>query len=144
MNKRGGTFGIWTEVIIFLALFLVVLGFMGADMNEKYGQNQDVTLGLNLSEQTSDLIEYKSTIINQSNSGGGITDFGIIKLTTLPSILYAGLNIIWTFLSGTFIYKVVAGMNLGVYGNFIAIFFQMLYVIAVGFIFLKLILKVEI
>lgn len=144
MNNKGGTFGIWIEIIVFIAMFIAVLTIMNADMNAKYSQSKDLTLGLNLSEQVTSLENYQSTIVNQSSSGGGITDFGIIKLTTLPSILYSGISLIWTFVSGEFIFKLVSGMQLGVYGTPIAVFFQILYVIAIGFIFLKLILKVEI
>ncbi len=59
MNKKADTFGGWIEIILFLTLFLGVIAFMGADLNQRYGQNNDLTLGLNLSSSSSSLKTFQ-------------------------------------------------------------------------------------
>lgn len=144
LNKKGGTFQIWLEVILFIFLFIAVIGIIGLDMNEKYGQSHDLSLGLNLSGQLSELKGYKTDVINSTTQGqASISDFGIIKLLTVPTMLMQAIGILWNFVNGSFIYALISHMNLGVYGSYIAIVFQVLYVLAVLFILIKLVLRIN-
>jgi len=141
-NKKGNTFQFWIEIIIFIGLFLVVVGVIGIDMNSRYGQEHDLTLGLNLTDSVDSLQSYKGDLVNSTSSGDAeITDFGVLKLRTVPRILLSTVGILWTFVSGTFIYAVIMNMQLGAFGQPLAIFFQMLYVITISFLLLKLVLR---
>jgi len=141
-NKKGNTFQFWIEIVIFIGLFLVVVGVIGIDMNNRYEQNHDLTLGLNLTSSIDSLQSYKGDLVNSTSSGGAeITDYGVLKLRTVPRILLSTVGILWTFVSGTFIYAVIMNMQLGAYGQSLAIFFQMLYVITISFLLLKLVLR---
>lgn len=142
LNNKGGTFNFWIEVIIFVALFLVVVGVIGIDMNNRYDKDYDLTFGLNLTSSIDSLDTFRGDLVNSTNEGQSeITDYGVLKLRTVPSILLSSLNIIWVFVSGSFIYALVMNMQLGAYGQPLAIFFQMLYVITIGFLLLKLVLR---
>lgn len=145
MNKKGSNFNIWAEVLIFLILFVAVMAVIGLEMNSKYGKSHDLTFGLNMSNQLSQLQSYKSDSINSSTGGqASVTDFGVLKLLTTPKLLLDMAVILWGFVNGSFIWTVVGMMNLGVYGYYIALLFQILYVIAIVFILLKLVLRIPI
>ena len=137
---------IWIEIIIFIVMFISVVAIMGADMNDRYGKGYDTTLGLNLTSSLSSLTQYQSDIVNDTTGGqASQTDFGIIKLITTPKILLQVTGIMWSFVSGTFIYDLLYHMHLG--GNYMLLLgglFQTLYVLAIAFIFLKIIFKIEI
>jgi hypothetical protein len=145
MNKKATTIISWVEVIIFIFLFLIIIGIIGGDMNSRYGGSRDLSLGLNVSQNFNDLIGYKATMQNSTDSGQvSMTDFGILKLVTTPTILFSALGIIWNFVNGSFIDALVGQMNLGIYGIYIALTFKALYFIAVGFILIKLVLRIAI
>lgn len=143
-NKKGNTLQVWIEIIIFVALFLGIIAIIGADMNTKYSQNYDLTLGLNLSSQMTSMDKYSTDMINQTTSGETeITDFGILKILSTPALLLTGVNIVWSVVSGGFIYNLIGNMNLGAYAVGVAIAFQIIYILAIGFILIKLVLRMN-
>lgn len=144
MNKKGNTLQIWIEIVLFLVLFLGIMTIIGANMNEQYGQNHDLTLGLNLSSQMTELDAYKQEMQNSTSSGTtSITDFGVLKLLTTPAILLTGVELTWNVLSGVFITNLIEQMNLGEYAYIFGIVFRALYVFAIGFILIKLVLRMN-
>lgn len=144
MNKRG-TFLMWIEIILFIILFLGVLTIIGADMNSTYGQSHDLTFGLNLSSQYDALQQYGVEVQNSTTSGQTTTtDYGILKITSIPKLLLTVGSIAWSFVSGDFIYRLVYNMHLGgTYVVIVASIFRLLYIIAIGFIFVKLFLRIN-
>lgn len=145
MNKKANSFHFWIELIIFIGLFLVILGIMGYEMNDKYGKDYDLTLGLNLTSSIDSLNDYSEDLINSTTEGQtSVTDYGILKITTVPSIIIQATRILWSFISGGFIYKLVMAMQLGSYGSAIARLFQMLYVVVISFILIKLVLRINV
>lgn len=145
MNKKANTYGFWVEIIVFIVLFLGIVAIMGFDMNEKYNKTYDTTLGLNISSSLSSLQDYQTDIVNDTNHGQAeLSDFGVIRLITIPSMIIKVTGIIWSFASGNFIVAVVHNMQLGGYELIVASIFRTLYVIAIGFILIKLILRINI
>lgn len=142
MNKKGDLM-LWIEIVLFLILFLGVLAIIGSDMNDTYGKNHDLTFGLNLSSQYDDLKVYKSDVLNSTSSGQTtMTDYGVLKITSVPKMLLTAGNVAWSFVNGNFLYRLVVNMHLGgTYTEYVAAIFQILYVVAIGFIFIKLFLK---
>lgn len=146
MNKKGGTFAIWVEIVIFLAIFLGVLAIIGTNMNSDYGKNYDLTMGLELNDAYANLSQFGQESINDTTQGQAqMSDFGIIKLLTIPSMLVSLAGTLWSFVSGQFIYRIVASMQLGDgYTLLIGGAFQLLYIITLVFVFIKLVLKIDI
>lgn len=141
-NKKGATFQFWIEIIIFMGIFLFVVSVIGLDMNSRYDKDHDLTLGLNISPSISSLENYRTDIVNSTADGQtSVTDYGILKLTTVPSILMSVTRILWSFVSGSFIFALIMKMGLGEYGIYIARMFQMLYVVAITFLLIKLVLR---
>jgi hypothetical protein len=145
MNKKGATLQLWIEVLLFIIIFLGVMAIIGSDMNTKYGQSHDLTIGLNLSKQLQSIAIYKDDLMNSTSGGQAeLTDFGILKLGTTAKILMGVTSILWNFLTGRFIWDLIATMNIGDYGLLIGTIFQILYIIAIGYILLKLVLRANV
>lgn len=145
MNNKGSTFAIWIELVLFIIVMIGALTFIGLDLNDRYSQNHDLTLGLNVSNQLSSLNDFKKDAVNDSLQGqSSLSDYGIMKLLTTPKILMQTLSILWSFVDGSFITTVVNAMQLGAIGSTIAVVFRILYVITLVFIVLKLVLRINI
>ena len=146
MNNKGTTFAIWVEIVIFLGLFLGVLAIIGANMNETYNKDNDLTFGLNLSSTYNQIQDYSVESVNDTTQGqASISDFGIFKLTTAPVMLVKLGTVLWDLLSGQFIVRLVAMMNLGSgLTLLVSGAFRIVYTITIIFLFLKLVLKIDI
>ena len=145
INKRGETFGGWFEVVMFMILFLAIMGLIGFYMNNDYEKDYDLTLGLNLTNQLNSISTFSQQSINATSQGqASATDFGVIKLSTSVQIIKLAFDTILTMLTGSFISNLVGAMNLGAYGFWIALVFRTLYVVSLIFIFLRLVLRINI
>lgn len=141
-DRKGSTFGLWIEMLLFIILFIAIIGIIGSEMNTKYDKNYDLTMGLNLSQQEADLRQYSRDVVNDTSQGqSSMSDFGIFKLATAPKILISAVTILWSFVSGDFIFHLVDAMHLGIFGSYIIWIFRSLYVIALAFLLLKLVLR---
>lgn len=143
MNKVGGTFGGWTEIILFVVLFAMALIVIGASMNGKYNQNNDLSFGLGLNNTLESVKSYQTGLDNNTQAGqAGFTDQGYLKITTTPAIISSTITLAWNFVSGSFINTLVGLMHLGELGTYVAIVFRLLYFITIAFILLKIVTRV--
>ena len=142
MNKKAYSLSGWTEVALATTLFVLLIISLVAYMNVTYDQNYDGTFGLSDSVSTTEgeLSEYQDTL-QQSVIEGQATSSGEgISLTTIWGVLTSGLNIMWTFLTGGFIEQVVGLMRLPI---IVGRILRILFVLSIGFILIKLILKIK-
>lgn len=141
-NKRGVTFSAWIEVALVAVLFFGALAIVATNMNNLYGKHNDLTYGIVSNKTLTDLQDYQSSVINNTQQGqASITDFGILKLTTIPSMLNLGFNLVLSFITGGFIDNIVGAMNLGDYSLIVIIVFRTLYIIGLAFALIKLFTK---
>lgn len=141
-NKKGYSMAGWTEVALFTTLFMLLIISLVAYMNVNYDKNYDGTFGLagSIATTEGDLSDYQDTLQQNANQGEATSSGEGISLTTTWSIITSGMNIMWTFLTGGFIEDVVGLMRLpAVVGRILRI----LYVLSIGFILIKLILKIK-
>jgi len=141
-NKKAYSMAGWVEVALFTTLFVLLIISLFAYMNVIYNENYDGTFGLSdsISATQSGLSDYQDTLQQNVKEGQATSSGEGISLTTTWSILASGANIMWTFLSGGFIEQIVALVRLPVIvGNILRI----LFVLSIGFILIKLILKIK-
>jgi len=143
MNKKGATLSGWTEVAAFSILTLLLIGIIYANMNLIYGSNIDATFGLNPNSSLAGLKEYQSTL--QSNIDTGKADTEAItglSVTTVWEMIKAGLGMTVSFLTGGWIEKI--STDLIGFAPEVALIFRILFLISLGYIVIKLLLKVKI
>jgi hypothetical protein len=141
---KSGTFGSWIETLLIVILFVGTITIIGVNMNQLYGKDHDLSYGIVTNDTLQKMKGFQGNMVNNTQSGqSSVTDFGIIKLTTIPSIINFALTMIWEFVSGGFINRLVELMNLGSYASTVIIVFKLLYFITIGFIFVRLILRVN-
>lgn len=146
MNKKGASLSSWTEVALMVTLFVVLLGTLFVHMNAKYGKSYDLTFDghykfADLSSKTlSSLAGYQDTL-QKSVLQGKADNTGLgISLSTTWQIIAAGMGIMWEFTTGGWIEQVVAMAALP---DMVGRVLRILFVLSIGFILLKLILKVK-
>ena len=141
-NKKGYSLSGWTEVALFTTLFVLLIITLIANMNVNFDQNYDGSFGLSDSVGTTQdgLSSYQDTLQQNVKQGQATSSGDGISLTTTWSIITSGLNIMWTFLTGGFIEQIVGILRFPI---IVGTILRILFVLSIGFILLKLILKIK-
>jgi len=141
-NKKGYSLSGWTEVALLTTLFMLLIIGLIAEFNVNYDENYDGTFGLSnqLSSTQGDLSDYQDTL--QQNVKQGETTSGTdgISLSTTWAIISSGANIMWNFLTGGFIEQIVGMLMLP---PIVGTILRILFVLSIGFIIIKLILRIK-
>jgi len=142
MNKKGYSMGGWAEVALFTTLFMLLIISLIAFMNVTYDKNHDGTFGLSdsISITQNELSNYQDTLQQSVKQGQATSSGDGISLSTTWSIITSGMNIMWTFLTGGFIEQIVGLMR---FPTAVGTILRILYVLSIGFILIKLILKIK-
>ena len=141
MNKKGASLSGWTEGAIVITLILIIIGIIVVDMNAKYNQNHDSTFGMNTSLQN--WVAYQSTFEEGMKGEASTSAFTGISLGSTWAMIKFGLSTVFQFLTGGFISTAIGLLNWGSVGTALALALRLLFVTSVGYILLKLILKVK-
>lgn len=142
MNKKGYSLSGWAETAIFTTLFILLIISLYAGMNVRYSQNYDGTFGLsNLATNTKDnLSTYQSTLQQSVSTGESSSSGQGISLSTTWNIITAGAGIMWSFLTGGWIEQLTGIANLP---TIVGSILRIIYVLSIGFIILRLVLKLK-
>jgi len=136
------TYTSWIELLLMVVLFVGAIGIIGMNLNQTYDKNADLTFGLQTNSTQLAVQKLQTTITNSTSEGqSSMTDFGIFKLTTLPTIIFAISSLLWDFVSGNFINSIVGLMQIGAYTNMVIVVFKLIYWIAVAFVLIKLVTR---
>jgi len=142
-TKRAATFSGITEIIIIGVLFILMFALVVGGMNAKYNKNydSDFNLGLfNLANDTqNDFKELQQSFQDATSEGQAsfFTTAGLVVSTSYEMILTV-INLLWSFINGSWISKSVYLMNLP---QELGTILQLLYYLAIGFILLRLLFK---
>lgn len=140
MNRKGATFGQWTEGILFSMLIILALGTLTVSIYQQYGKNNDLTFGIGANDTISKFIGYQDSLQTSTSEGEAVTSTTGVSTTTLWGIIRTGATITWTFLSGAYIENLTDLMNLPAY---VGLVFRLVYLLSIGFILVKILTKVE-
>jgi hypothetical protein len=141
-DKRGYSLSGWTETALFITLFIGLIGLLIVSLNVKFDENFDKTFGRpdRLSGLEQDLNDYQNTL-QKSVTEGSASSTGLgISLTTTWNILSSGSTIMWSFLTGGFIEDMV---SLAGFPMMVGRILRILFVLSIGFIILKLVLRIK-
>lgn len=134
----------WTEGILLTMTFVAVFGLVVSGMNLQY--DKDYSVGLTDDSDAEALfIQYQDTAEQQIQ--GGEVEFDATQGITLKSsygITKDAINIIWTFLSGGFIERVVESWGVGEAGSALAKTIRVIYFLSLVFALLFALFKTKI
>jgi len=131
----------WAEAILFSLAFVLVLGFVVAEFNIMYGQNNVLPITDNTTESL--FITYQSNS-QQKIEGGEVVlgeDSGI-GLTSSYALAKDAIVIVWGFLSGGWIEDTINMINLGEAGNVLGKTLRIIYFLSLIFALLYALFKV--
>jgi hypothetical protein len=141
-NKRGFSLGSWLETSLFCTLFVVLLVSLFSLMNANYSRNVEGLDSLNsLATATqANLTDYQSTLQQSVNDAQSSSTGLGISLSTTWNIIKTGSTMLWSFLTGGWVSQLVQLIGLpAIVGTIL----QILYVISIGLIILRLVLKIN-
>jgi len=134
----------WTEGILLTLAFVAILGVIFAAFNLDYGKNH--SLGLTDDSGAEQLfVEYQDTAEQQIK--GGEVEFDATQGITLKSsygMAKDAISIVWAFMSGGFIEKLVAMWGAGKAGMILARIIRVLWFLSVVFALLYALFKIKI
>lgn len=132
----------FTEGAILSFLFLALLTIVIGSMNNAYDKSYDIGLS-DSSGSEQELIGYIDT--SQTQIQGGEAEFDAQQGITVKSswgLVKGGSSILFNFLSGGFIEKLVNAWHLGLAGAIFAKTFRILYSLAMAYAMLYVLFKV--
>ncbi len=143
-NKNGASLAGFSEVAIFFILIMGVILIIVSNMNIIYEKNNDATFGIAQGDLKNRSIDYQSKIEEAVQSGEASTNtISGVSLTTIWAMIKLGLGYTYSFITGSWISGSVGLLGLEESGDLLAVVLRILYSLAIGFIAIKLIMKVK-
>jgi hypothetical protein len=144
MNKKGISLGGLSEGILGIILILSCFGLIIISMNNDYGKNYDATLGLATNSTLTKFISHQQVIQSSIDTGQASTNTQTgISLTTLWSLTYESIKLCLNFVTGSWIENIIGLLHFGMAGVYLAIILRLALVFSLGYIIIKLIMKVK-
>ena len=133
----------WTEVALFMILFMTCIGIVVVSLNSDYGRSENPTFGIVTNSTLNEINQYQSTIEQGMEGEAETSSLTGVSLGTAWGMIKAGMSIAFNFVTGSWIENAVNLLNWGAAGTALALTLRLLFVLSIGFILLKLILKVR-
>jgi hypothetical protein len=143
MNKKGTSLASWLEAGLGIVLLLTLVGLLIANMNSDYGQTHDPTFGMQSNSTKQQFIDYQSTIDKGMQGEATTSALTGISLGTSWSMAKAGLGIAFGVVTGSWIQNAVGLLNWGEAGMALGLILRLLFVVSIGLVLLRLILKIN-
>lgn len=141
--KKGASLSGFTEGALGIILFLSVIAVIIISMNNTYNKTEDPTFGFSTNDTLAKYIDYQNKLQNATTTGVAQTNLFGLGLDTIWAMVQIGVTTTWTMLTGGWISNAVGLLQLGDSGKALALILRLLYIMAVGFIVIKLITKVK-
>ena len=145
-DKRGVSLSSFTEVAIFASLFVFMIVIISADMNHIYGTGHDLTFGLGGTANTTynEMSGYQGTLQSGLENGQAeVNSQTGFSLGTMWGMILGGIQVVGNFITGQWIGPAVGMMQMGSAGNYLAGSLRILFLFGLGYILIKLIMKVK-
>jgi hypothetical protein len=141
-NKKAFSLSSWSEVALMTVLFMLLFIGLVAEFNVKFSENYDGSFGLSnaISTTQQSFEDYQATLEKSVKEGQSSSTGLGISLSTTWSIISSGATIMWSFLTGGFIEQIGGMLMLP---TAVSQILRVLFVLSIGFIILKLVLRIK-
>jgi hypothetical protein len=143
MNKSGASLTSFTEAVIGVIIFLLVLVVIMIGMNNQYGQNYDPTFGLSTNDTQKAFEGYQGTLGTGMEGEASTNAINGVSVVTSWGMIKQGLRLIFDLVTGGFITNAIGLLHLGASGAWLALGLRLVFIFAIGFIMIKLLFKVS-
>lgn len=141
-NKKAYSLSGWTETALFVTLFMLLFALLIVNLNVNLSESYDSTFGRpdRLSSVQTALSNYQDTLQAGVEEGQATSSGNGLSWTKAWSIITAGATIMWSFLTGGFIEDIVSMVG---FPTIVGTILRILFVISIGFILIKLVLRIK-
>lgn len=143
MSKKGASLSGWSEAAIGVTLVVLMMGIIIVGFNAKFSKNYNPTFGISSNATTQAFIDYQQTIETGLEGEATTSSLTGISLGTTWSMIKSIVTVILDFVTGGWIENAIGLMQLGTAGTYLGFFLRILFMLSLGFIILRLILKVN-
>lgn len=143
MNKKGYSLSMWLEVGLGIILLMTCVTLIMAGMNSDYGQSYDSTFGIVTNDTYDDLTGYQSTLQEGMEGEATTSSETGISLGTAWGMIRAGLNIAYNVATGFWIEQAIGLLGLGKAGTILGLILRIAFVLSIGLILIRMILKIN-
>jgi hypothetical protein len=144
-NKKGASLSAWSEVALCSVLIIALLVILSIQMNGTYGKSHDLSFGMSgVSNSTlTDLKGYQGTLQTGAKGDTLVSSITGVNLLTVWSMIKGGVEILFNFITGNWIEPLIGLLPFGEAGAILALILRIAFVFSIGFIIIKLIMKVR-
>lgn len=146
-NKKGASLSSVTELAVGMVVLLLCLALVIQGFNDKYGcpngNNCDKTFGISTNDTRTRINNYKDTLQEGLQGEASTNQLNGLSLSTAWGMIRAGIDLTWRFASGQMIQNAVGLLQLGEVGIYLAWGLWILFILAMGFVLLKILFKVK-
>jgi hypothetical protein len=142
-NKKGYSLSGFTEASLGIFLVMMCLLIIVSTMDHDYSQNHDSSFGINMSDTRTALEGYQGNVETGLKGETNTDSTGIISVFQSWALAKAGIRIVLDFVTGNFITNAVNLLNLGAIGFYLGLVLRLLFVFALGYIFIKILFRVK-
>lgn len=144
MNKKGYSLAGFAEIALFTVLILSIVVLITVDMNIKYGKSYDGSFGMVTNTTLSNYQDYQESLQSSIKTGeqqqNTITG---VQITSTWSMIKLGIETTFNFVTGNWIAQIVGLLKLGAVGDILTLVFRILFMVSIGFIGIRLLMKVS-
>lgn len=139
-DKKAISFSGWMEIIVFSVAIVIAMGIILSDLNTIHGENY--TIGLGTDDTVVSIHNLESSLKTKTDTGtvSFLAGVGIIT-STIWDIVTLVTTLLWTFIGGNWITTVLSWMHMDAT---IALLIRGIWFISIGFIIMKIFLKVRV
>lgn len=140
-NKKGASLSGWTEAALLVVLLMLMAAIVVSELNLKYNQNNDPSFGIDTTGSLNNYSSYQASLIESVQTGEASTSsISGLSLSSTWDMIKAGISVTVGFVTGTWIEKSIALAHLPAA---VGTIMRILYILSIGFIAIKLLLKVK-
>ena len=141
-DKKGYSLSSWAETAVFVTLFMLLIALLIVNLNVNLDEDFDSTFGKpdRLTIVQKRLIGYQDTLKVGVEEGQATSSGSGLSWTKTWSIISSGATIMWSFLTGGFIEDMISLIG---FPLIVGRLLRILFVLSIGFILLKLVLRVK-
>jgi len=143
MNRKGFSLAGWIEVGLGVILFMVCIGLVVSDFNSEYNQTNNPTFNIVTNDTLTNIESYLPTIEEGMQGEATTSELTGISLGTAWGMIKAGLSITFNIVTGSWIENAVGLLHWGTAGIWLGRILRLIFIISIGLILLKMILKIN-
>jgi hypothetical protein len=142
-NKKAYSMSGFVEGAIGIILVLLTLALVVTSMDHDYGHSHDSSFGISINSTQNDLNNAPGKVTDALQGEVDTTSSNGVSILKSWGLALNGITTVLSFISGSFITNAVNLLGLGQAGTYLGWALRILFIMAMGFVFIKILFRVR-